>query len=80
MKWWWLSYADDAGFRGGLIVFSSDFLGACVVAKALHLSPGGQVVGKELPDHNLGPFEAYRVYSKQELDDMGQTVEPYRRP
>jgi hypothetical protein len=46
---WWLSYADDNGFRGVVITRARSFLLACTRAHLLNVSPGGQVQGFELP-------------------------------
>ena len=44
----WLSYADDNGFRGVVVLRASSFLNACAKAKLEGLSPGGQVRGFEI--------------------------------
>jgi hypothetical protein len=46
---WWLSYADDNGFRGVVITRARTFLLACANANLKGVSPGGQVRGFELP-------------------------------
>ena len=48
MSTFWLSYADDAGFRGAVIIDGADFLGACAESRRRGLSPGGQVAGVAL--------------------------------
>lgn len=47
--YWWLSYAGEEGFRGGVLIQAPDFLSACLLSKQLGLSPGGQVCGDEMP-------------------------------
>ena len=49
MTLWWLSYADDNGFRGVVITRAESFLMACTRANLLGVSPGGQVQGFDLP-------------------------------
>jgi hypothetical protein len=61
-KLWWLSYANDEGFRGVVITYASDFLSACMKSKMLGVSPGGQVRGFELPP------EAESEIAAQDLD------------
>jgi hypothetical protein len=61
-KLWWLSYANDEGFRGVVITYSSDFLTACMRSRMLGVSPGGQVRGFELPP------EAESEIAAQDLD------------
>jgi hypothetical protein len=45
---WWLSYADDEGARGVVLTRAPSFLAACVKARRMGLSPGGQVAGGEV--------------------------------
>jgi hypothetical protein len=42
---WWLSYADNGGFRGLVVTRAESFLSACMTAHRLRISPGGQVQG-----------------------------------
>lgn len=74
--WWWLSYADDDGFRGGAFVQAHSFEAACVESKRLGISPGGQVHGTETP--TTGPFESGRLYSQEEIAQIDGVVEPFR--
>lgn len=62
----YVSYADDDGFRGAVLVEAADIVEACWRARALGISPGGQALG-------FGPFEGQpphpmnRLLSKEEL-------------
>lgn len=45
----YLSYADDGGWNGAVVVRGSDVISAAGEAHRLGISPGGQVVGVALP-------------------------------
>lgn len=57
MTLWWLSYADEDGPRGVVVAEGSSFLVACVRARTLGVSPGGQVQGFEVPPEQLAALE-----------------------
>ena len=64
MSWWYLSYADDDGFRGGLYIRAYGPVSAATRAKIEGMSPGGQVriVGplpEDDPERPLPP-QGYR--------------------
>ncbi len=73
MKWWWLSYSGDAGFRGLVILEAANFLEACAEARRLKISPGGSVRGLELevvPDVALLKSYSGRCLSQVEADEL----------
>ena len=47
---WWLSLADDAGFRGVVLVRGASDTKAIRLAHALGCNPGGEVLAAEIPD------------------------------
>lgn len=49
--WWWLSFADEDGFRGVVIVRACGLLHAVRTANKLEINPGGEVLGYPLPDN-----------------------------
>jgi hypothetical protein len=55
LHWLYLSYADEAGFRGGVIVMAHGFAGATFESSRRKLSPGGQVTGIDLPNEKVPP-------------------------
>jgi hypothetical protein len=57
--WWYLSYADEHRFRGGVIIEARGFASASVMSAQLGYSPGGQVTGLKIPRDELPP-EQYR--------------------
>jgi len=59
LGWWYLSYADENGFRGGIIIAAHGFTGAVYMANILKFSPGGEVKGLPVPPGKLPP-EWYR--------------------
>ena len=60
-RWWWLSFADDDGFRGLVILEAPGFIAAVEKSRELGINPGGQVRGLEIPPHGMHLFpEKYR--------------------
>ena len=52
---WWLSFADGSlpegsQFLGAVIVRAKTFLEAVKVAHILEINPGGECVGKQIPE------------------------------
>lgn len=68
---WWLSYADENEFRGGLILHSEGFMMACFEACILKLSPHGEVHGAPIcPEMAAAIPEKWknRLLTKAECD------------
>jgi len=70
LRWWYLSYADEHNFRGGIIVEARGFATAVSYANRLMISPGGEVQGIEVPADQL-PGESYR-YRLLTLEELGE--------
>jgi len=73
LRWWYLSYADDDGFRGGLLLEAHGELHAIELAQRLNLSPGGQVLILEVPSEvavTLQDESKGRLLSKPELERL----------
>jgi len=66
-RWWYLSYAGDDGFHGACIVRGQEIVTAAQEAHRLRISPGGQVLGSEIPDEEL-PEESFRERLLTEAD------------
>ena len=66
---WWLSYANEQGFRGVVIVEADDFITACAKVGLSGLSPGGQVLGE--PVHGIPPLLLNRLLTESELRSEG---------
>jgi hypothetical protein len=45
----WLSFADDDGFRGAVIVHANDFLEAIMRCNLEGINPHGECQGREIP-------------------------------
>jgi hypothetical protein len=48
VAWWWLSFADEDGFRGVAIVQARGVIGAVEEALRRNINPGGDVQGLRL--------------------------------
>lgn len=57
--WWYLSFATDEGFRGGVVVEAHDVISAVQEAWRKKINPGGQVLGAPIPSDKL-PAEPFR--------------------
>ena len=72
--WWWLSFADDDGFRGAVLTRARGFTSAVQKTHDLGINPGGECRGWDLPDDVIaehpGPTRyADRLLSKQDIDE-----------
>ena len=47
---WWLSFADDDGFLGAVLVNAISYLDAVQLATMLGLNPGGEILGVNLQE------------------------------
>lgn len=73
MKIFYLSFADEQGFRGGLIIAGSDFLHAVANARVLGLNPGGEVAGKDITDFPEPPAEFVgRLLSREDIENWNR--------
>lgn len=52
-RWHYLSFADDTGFLGGVIVRSYGFLTVIQRATDLGINPGGEVMSTPIPRNDL---------------------------
>ena len=73
----YLSFADDNGFRGACVVNASDLLTAVARANQLNISPGGEVIGLPWPsDVPCLPMD--RLMTREEIEafegESGKTV------
>ena len=71
--WWWLSFADEAGFLCGAFAEGTDFGVAVVNVSLAGANPGGKCLGIDLgeaPVEKLLPLVPHRLYSKAELDEI----------
>ena len=77
---WYLSYADDDGFRGAIYVEAHGPTNAALKARNLKLSPGGQVAMFPVPADKVPPYTFWnRLLTKEEVqaanpDDECKTI------
>jgi hypothetical protein len=76
LAWWYLSYAGEEGFRGGVIIEARGFTGAAIRSNILKASPGGEVMGLKIPPDKV-PAEPYRnrLLSPSELNEIWGDME-----
>jgi hypothetical protein len=55
LGWWYLSYAGEQDFNGGVLVMAHGFAGAAFESARRGLSPGGQVRGLPVPNDHMPP-------------------------
>jgi hypothetical protein len=69
--WWWLSFADDEGFLGGVLTRARGFLSAVQKARNLGINPGGEVQGIEIPEDVPESHKSYadQLLSKQDIEE-----------
>lgn len=69
VKWWYLSFAGEEGFRGGLFLKGRGFADCIRESHNLGLNPGGEVMIMEVPKRNGLPAANYRykLLDKKEL-------------
>lgn len=74
-RWFYLSFADEDGFKGGCFVLAPGFASAVERARALGLNPGGGVRGAELLAGKVPPSEMQnRLLSMADLEANGGAV------
>jgi hypothetical protein len=74
-RWFYLSFADERGFKGSCFVLAPGFASAVERARALGLNPGGEVRGAELLAGNVPPSEMQnRLLSMADLEADGGAV------
>jgi hypothetical protein len=74
-RWMYLSYAGELGFNGGIIIEAHGMASAVARVHALNISPGGQVMGTDIPKEMeatiLPPPEfRNRLLTKAELESF----------
>lgn len=69
LRWFYLSFADDDGFRGAIIVNARGEMHAVQRCHDLGINPGGQVAIFDIPDGAPRPEGVEdRLLSKRDLD------------
>lgn len=69
LRWWYLSYVGEEGWRGAVVVEAPGFASAVLYANLLHVSPGGEVRGLLVPDDKPpGPEFVRRLLDKKDVE------------
>jgi hypothetical protein len=68
---WYLSFADDTGFLGAVIVKAHGITDAMFKTQHLGINPGGEIAAIPIPEDHI-PADKYfnRLLSKQEIDEL----------
>ena len=73
--WWWLSFADETGFRGVVITHAANFMAAHLAVTMLGLNPGGEVRGFPYPAGEVPePGDVGRLLTREDMDRIGVRV------
>jgi hypothetical protein len=74
--WFYLSYADEDGFRGGVIVRAHGMATAAFEAGRRGISPAGSVMGLAIPEEHV-PALSYRnrLLTLEELREFWPDME-----
>lgn len=68
---WWLSFADDSGLRGVVIVHAGEFTEAVMECNLHNCNPHGEVQGVAVPLECVIPAEyTYRVLSREQALEL----------
>jgi hypothetical protein len=80
-KWWYISFADDDGFLGGVVIKGKGFTSAIMASHRLGINPGGEAMGIEIPpDHEPPESAVGRLLSRAEVESFfgpGTTLGEY---
>jgi hypothetical protein len=74
---WWLSFADDEGFRGAIIIHANDFVDAFARVNLLNLNPGGECQGMPIPAEGAAQIDAKwknRLLSRAECSQFDREM------
>ena len=68
---WWLSFADESGFKGVVIVEAFGFTDALSRSHALGVNPGGEVQGSRITPDGIPEAMHNRLLKKADLAGFG---------
>ncbi len=75
MQTWYISYADEEGFRGAVVVDATNELGAAARSREVGASPGGQAYIVLVPEGSPA-LPKDRLLSMEELSAFDEMVNP----
>jgi hypothetical protein len=68
LQLWYLSYADETNFRGGVYLLAFGPVSAAMRSRAEGLSPGGQVMMVQVPEENYPEHKYWnRLLTKEDV-------------
>ena len=74
-KMWWLSFADDTGFKGAVIVHANDFVEALFQANLHQCNPHGECQGMPVPEGREIPEKwKYRILTRAECEQFDREM------
>lgn len=75
-RWMYLSFASEEGFRGGIYIQGHGLASALALVHSLGQSPGGQVIGVDIPEDVKLPAPEFcnRLLSKAELESINSDM------
>lgn len=74
---YWLSFADDDGFRGAVIIHATEFTEAVMQASLRGLNPHGEVAGMKIPAAVAATIPEgwkYRLLSREECTSFDKEM------
>ena len=73
---WYLSFADDDGFLGAVVVEATGFMDAVMKTRTLKINPGGEVMGHPFcPEETGCPLPMDTLLSTEDLGEDAMTIE-----
>jgi hypothetical protein len=70
-RMWYLSFADERGFLGGIIIKAHGFTEAMIKSHAMKINPGGEVQGCVIPEEHIPPKEYHnRLLTKEQFESF----------
>ena len=75
---YWLSFADDDGFRGAVIIHATEFIEAVMQATLHNINPHGECQGLEIPAAAAATIPEhwkYRLLSRAECEAFDKEME-----
>ncbi len=71
---YWCSFVDDTGFLGACIAEGVDLANALYLAWEHGCNPGGEVAALEIELVDESPYEMWRLYSRDEINEIDEAV------
>lgn len=75
--WWYLSFAGEEGFLGGVVVGPAGGIAEAVqLARRRNCNPGGEVLGCPIPPTLVPPERfRFRLMDKEQVQEMETAVQ-----